>query len=134
MSSRVLSWGAVRRLHVALALRHREDVDIPPGYIEAIQRLAYRIRTWCQSVDVKGAARFRLGPEDVQIVAPLFLMPQIAANEPARAMLAALRGLYALSGESEPTVTMFAVALAALGIEVERVGLHELGLKVGGRS
>lgn len=108
---------------------------LPDGYVRAIETLAHRVRTWFEQVDTERQARFRLGPPEILIAAPLFALPLVAANDPARVMLSALSGVYACAGEDGPTVFMLRVVLEYLGYAgIEHVTLDELGLQSGGLS
>jgi hypothetical protein len=100
--------------------------DLPPGYVQAIDRAFRVMRLWVRDNPTARPA-FRLGPPELWIAAPLrALAGKVCQNEDA-----AILALECLAAEPGLTVAMFGIALQLAKLPVERVSLGELGLNVG---
>lgn len=102
------------------------------AYAQALELLAEDFKAWALH-NPRGAPRFRLAPKGVMVVAPLGAVPRVCGNADARACVEYLvtTSRTRFGPEREPSVFMLDVVLEHLGLDVERVGLSELGLKVG---
>jgi hypothetical protein len=102
------------------------------AYENAVQALIEEIGRWSLR-NADRAPRFQLAPMGIMVIAPLGAVAAVCVNDDAREcvrhVVDVMRTRYGRA--KEPTVFMFDVALQYLGIEVDRVALSALGLKVG---
>lgn len=102
------------------------------AYELAVDQLAVDFLAWTRA-NPDRAPRFRLAPTGVMVVAPLDALVGICGNADASACVEALvaSSRARFGPGKEPTVFMLGIVLEHFGVDVERVGLSELGLKVG---
>lgn len=102
------------------------------AYEQALDQLAVDFLAWTRA-NPDRAARFRLPPAGVMVVAPLDAVARICGNADASAcvedLVACSRARFG-PGKG-PTVFMLGLVLEHFGVEIERVGLSELGLRIG---
>lgn len=105
--------------------------SFPDGYIKEVERLDVIVRA---AIEQGYAPRFRMAPKGIMVAAGLDQLGHaLALNDAAHAII--VLALEGTSIQKGPTVTMLEVVLQQNKVEVERVGLSELGIgPTGGMS
>lgn len=107
-----------------------QKLELPPGYAEACEDMTRVLRAWLEKhPDCR--PRFRLGPDDVWIVAPLdTVLPRVCLNDDARVCAELVDEVARIRSGDGATLFMFGIVLQTAGVPYERTSLAGLGLQI----
>jgi len=120
-----------RRKAFAAGKRAAKTGSFPPLYGETCETMAMAYRMWREQYPSAAPPRFALPSPEVGLIGALDeLVPRVARNQSARdlAELLCLAATMLGGPENVPTIFMLQGVLEAVGVDIERVSLAELGI------